>query len=91
MGPYFYYYDPTYILVFIGVILSLLASAKVKSTFSKYSNVRSMSGMTGAEAAQKILHRAGIYDVGIERTRSSYRSLRSQKKGSKIVGFSLRQ
>ncbi|CUH92350.1 zinc metallopeptidase [Herbinix luporum] len=67
MGPYFYYYDPTYILVFIGVILSLLASAKVKSTFSKYSNVRSMSGMTGAEAAQKILHRAGIYDVGIER------------------------
>lgn len=54
MGPYFYYYDPTYILVFIGVILSLLASAKVKSTFSKYSNVRSMSGMTGAEAAQKI-------------------------------------
>ena len=33
MGPYFYYYDPTYILVFIGVILSLLASAKVNPLF----------------------------------------------------------
>lgn len=62
-----YYFDPTYILVIIGVILSLAASAKVRTTFAKYSRVRSSSGVTGAETAERILHRAGIYDVTIER------------------------
>lgn len=61
------YFDPTYILVIIGVILSLAASARVKSTFSRYSRVRSLSGLTGAQAAERILHQAGIYDVGIAR------------------------
>lgn len=61
------YFDPTYILIIIGVLLSLAASAKVKSTFGRYSGVRSLSGMTGAQAAERILHRAGIYDVGIAR------------------------
>lgn len=61
----FYYYDGTYILVLIGVVLSLLASAKVKSTFARYSRVRSYSGMTGREAAEQILHRNGIYDVQV--------------------------
>lgn len=60
------YFDPTYMLVIIGVILSLAASARVKSTFAKYSRVRSISGMTGAEAAQRILQRSGIFDVQIE-------------------------
>ncbi|WP_167956918.1 zinc metallopeptidase [Anaerosporobacter faecicola] len=60
------YFDPTYLLVLIGVVLSLLASAKVKSTFAKYSNVRSMSGYTGAQAAQRILQNAGIYDVTVQ-------------------------
>lgn len=60
------FYDPTYILVIIGVILSLAASARVRSTFAKYSRVRSNSGITGAEAAERILRRAGIYDVQIE-------------------------
>lgn len=63
---FFPYFDPTYILVVIGVIISLAASAKVKSTFAKYARVRSQSGLTGAEAAERILHRAGIYDVKIE-------------------------
>ena len=62
---FYYYYDWTYILVLIGVVLRLLASAKVKSTFARYSNVRSYSGMTGRDAAEKILHRNGIYDVQI--------------------------
>jgi hypothetical protein len=61
------YFDPTYLLVIIGVILSMAASAKVKSTFARYSRVRSLSGMTGAQAAERILHQAGIYDVGIAR------------------------
>ncbi|WP_455715587.1 zinc metallopeptidase [Anaerosporobacter sp.] len=61
------YFDPTYILIIIGVVLSLLASAKVKTTYAKYSNVRSMSGLTGAQAAERILHNAGIYDVSVQR------------------------
>ncbi len=64
---YRYYFDPTYILIIIGVVLSLLASAKVKTTFAKYSNVRSMSGLTGAQAAESILRNAGIYDVSVQR------------------------
>ena len=68
MALFFYgfYFDPTYLLVIAGIIICLLASARVKSTFSKYSNVRCMSGMTGIEAAQRILQQAGIYDVRIE-------------------------
>lgn len=61
------YFDPTYILVLIGVVISLAASGMVKSTFSKYSKVRNMRGMTGAEAADRVLRAAGIYDVRIER------------------------
>lgn len=64
---YGFMFDPTYILIIVGVVLSLLASAKVKSTFARYSNVRSMSGLTGAQAAERILHNANIYDVRIER------------------------
>ena len=55
----------TYLLVIVGMLLSLAASAKLKGTFAKYKNVRSMSGLTGAEAAQRILRTAGIYDVRI--------------------------
>lgn len=64
---YRYYIDPTYILILIGVVISLLASAKVKSTFAKYSKVRSMSGLTGAQAAERILRNAGIFDVSVQR------------------------
>ena len=64
---YPFYFDPTYVLVLIGVVLSLLASAKVKSTFNKYSRVRNSRGMTGAQAAQQVLYNAGIRDVRIER------------------------
>lgn len=60
------FYDPTYILVMIGVVICLLASAKMNSTFSKYSRVRSHSGMTGKEVAEALLHREGIYDVRVE-------------------------
>ena len=61
------YFDPTYIFVLIGVIISLIASAMVNSSFSKYSKVANLRGITGAEAAERVLHRAGIYDVRIER------------------------
>lgn len=63
--PFYYGIDSTYILVLIGVVLSLLASARVKSTYAKYSRETSMSGMTGAQAAHRILTMSGIYDVTI--------------------------
>lgn len=66
MGGYGFFFDPTMIFIYIGLALSLLASAKVKSTFSKYSRVSSMSGLTGAQAAERILRSAGIYDVSIQ-------------------------
>lgn len=65
------YYDPTYVLVLIGVILSLIASSRVKSTFAKYSQMRNTRGMTGAEAAQRVLQAAEIYDVRIEHVRGN--------------------
>lgn len=71
MPRYYYYYDWTYLLVIIGALLSIIASARVNSTFSKYSRVRSMTGMTGAEAAQRILQYNGIYDVQVKHIRGS--------------------
>ncbi len=59
------WWDPTYFLVLIGAMICLIASAGVKSTYSKYSRYRSMSNMTGAQAAERILNSAGIYDVSI--------------------------
>ncbi|MBM6743845.1 zinc metallopeptidase [Drancourtella massiliensis] len=64
--PFYYYYDPTYSLVLIGLLLCLAASARVRSTYAKYGRVRSRSGLTGREAAERILRSAGIYDVRIE-------------------------
>ena len=61
-----YYFDPTYLLVLVGVVLSLLASARVKSTFNKYSRMHNSRGITGAQAAQQVLNQAGIHDVRIE-------------------------
>ncbi len=61
----FFYWDNTYYLVVIGAIICMIASARVKSTYNKYSKYRSMSGMTGAQAAERILNSAGIYDVEI--------------------------
>lgn len=63
---YYYGFDPTYILLIIGMLLSLAASAKLKSTFAIYRRMESASGMTGAQAAQRILRNAGVYDVKIE-------------------------
>lgn len=68
-GYYGMYFDPTYWLVIIGAILCIVAQIRVSSTFKKYSKVRSRSGLTGAQAAQRILQLSGIYDVRIEHIR----------------------
>lgn len=61
-----YYFDWTYSLILIGVVISLLASGRVRSTYAKYSRVRNHAGITGAMAAERILHREGIYDVTVQ-------------------------
>lgn len=65
------YFDPTYLMVIIGAVICLAASARVKTTFNKYASVPSRSGMSGAMAAQRILNAAGIYDVVITRVSGS--------------------
>lgn len=69
--PYFsYYYLSNYyyiILVLPMVIFSLIASAKVNSSFAKYSKIMSSRRLTGAQAAFEILRHYGITDVRIER------------------------
>lgn len=65
------YFDPTYILVLAGVVISMMASAKMRSTFQRYSTVRSRSGMTGREAAERLLKSQGIYDVRVEHVSGS--------------------
>src|SRR5699024_4427620 len=64
-SPFMMYWDWTYILVIIAAIISAVASMKVNTTFSRYSGVRAISGMTGAEAAQRILRSQGIMDVQV--------------------------
>lgn len=64
-----FYWDPTMILVLVGAALSMWASSRVNSTFHKYSQVRSMTGMTGAEAAKRLLNSQGIYDVSVQAVR----------------------
>lgn len=58
--------DPTMILVLIGVVLSLWAQSRVNSTFSRFSRVNSRTGMTGADAAKRLLASQGIYDVTVQ-------------------------
>lgn len=65
--PFFYYFDPTMILLIPGIILALWATVNVNRTFEKYNRVRSRNGMTGAEVAERVLHHHGIYNVRVER------------------------
>lgn len=58
--------DPTYFLVLLGVVITLIAQAKVKTAYSRYREVYSVSGLTGAQTARKILSANGIYDVDVE-------------------------
>lgn len=67
----YYYWDPTYIFVVIGAVICMIASARVKGTFNKYSQLRSMSGMNGAQVAQRVLQAAGIYDVQVRHVSGS--------------------
>lgn len=67
---YFYGFDSTYLfLVLPCIIFALIASARVNSTFEKYSNQISSRGITGAQAAQQVLTSNGVRGVRIEPVR----------------------
>ncbi len=61
----FEYYG--YFFVLIAIIFTMIASARVNSTFKRYSAQRNHMGLTGAEAARKVLQQNGVYDVSIQR------------------------
>jgi Zn-dependent membrane protease YugP len=64
------WYDPTF-LVFIvpALILGIIAQATVRGRFNKYSQVRTLRGLTGAQAAREILDSNGLHHVSIEESR----------------------
>ncbi len=63
----YYYFDYTYFVFMIpALIISMYAQFKVQSTFRKYSNVRNINRLTGAEAASRVLYSAGITNVRVE-------------------------
>ena len=65
--PYYFYFDPTYMLVIIGLIKTLIASANDNGTFRKYDKIESRRGITAAQAARRILDANGLQDIRIER------------------------
>lgn len=66
------FFDQYYLLLVVPtLILSIYAQIKVKTTFSKYSGIKSRRNMTGAEAARLLLRNSNISDVGIEQVRGS--------------------
>ena len=66
MYGYGLFFDSTFILVIIGMVISMAASAYVKSTFNKYDKILSINQVTGTRAAQFILEKQGIHDVGVQ-------------------------
>ena len=70
--PYYFYYDSSYLFVaIISLVITLYAQMKIKSAFSKYSRVMSAKGVTGREAAERILSSNGLSSVRIERVSGS--------------------
>lgn len=63
---FYYGYDPTYILVVIGFLITLIAQIFVNSSYKKYKKVNVKSGLKGFEVARKMLDSNGLTNVKIE-------------------------
>lgn len=61
-----FFFDPTFILVIIGMIISMIASSYVNRTFERYDAVNSKHQVTGTDAARYILRNQNIDDVGVQ-------------------------
>lgn len=66
LQPYGYGFDPMMVLILIAFGLSMWASFRVRGTFNRFSKVRAASGMTGRDAARRMLDLNGLYDVPVE-------------------------
>ncbi|AOF49495.1 zinc metallopeptidase [Tetragenococcus halophilus] len=66
MFPMGFFFDPTFILVIIGMIISMIASSYVNRTFERYDAVNSKHQVTGTDAARYILRNQNIDDVGVQ-------------------------
>ena len=64
-GYYGYGIDSTYLLIIAVFLVSMAVQAYMRGTFSKYSKIRNMRGMTGADAARQILDSEGLYQVQV--------------------------
>ena len=64
----FFYYDWTILIVLPAILFAFVAQTRVRSTFEKYAKLGTHSGLTGAEAARRLLNANGLYDVSILRT-----------------------
>jgi len=69
--PSYYYFDWTYLIILVAFVFSLAVQGSMKSTFSRYSRIRSMRGATGFDVASRILASEGLYNVQIERVSGS--------------------
>jgi uncharacterized protein len=59
-------FHPMDFLIFLALGISIWAQFKVKGNFKKWSEVQTRTGLSGAEAARRILNSNGLYDVPIE-------------------------
>ena len=69
-NPYYFgsmYFDKTYFLVIIGVIISMIAQANIQKAFSKYSKIKSKKNITGYQAAKYILDTNSYNDISIKK------------------------
>ena len=66
-----FFFDPTFILLIPALILAFYAQSKVKSTFARYSQVRSSRGFTGEQVARQLLDMRGLGDVKVEATKGA--------------------
>lgn len=67
MSGYFQAYLNYYLFMLPGIIISIWASIRVKSAFSRYSRISNSRGLTGADAAMAVLRANGVNNVRIER------------------------
>lgn len=80
-GMFYSFFDPTYILVILGLMITFIASANVKSTFRRYDKVQSRRGITAADAARRILDANVLYNIRIERVSGNLTDHFSPKEG----------
>lgn len=64
--PYYYGFDRTYILVLIGIVISMLAQANVQKAFAKYSKIKTKKQITGRQAADYIMDTRAYNDIKIK-------------------------